>query len=171
MDWIVGCTYKGFNECRSIVRNPIGANMSFRKNIFDKIGYFSSNFGRFGKILLSSEETELCMRLYKNIPNAKVVYEPSAIVFHKVPKFRESIKYIWERSFFEGMSKSLVNSKFNGKADLSREDSYMKYLLRTAVPARAKINNFFTNFIQTISLFLSTSAVLAGYVVTNLGDQ
>ena len=65
LDWIVGCTYKGMPETKAVVRNPIGANMAFRREVFDVAGKFRSEVGRYGKKLLGSEETELCMRLKK----------------------------------------------------------------------------------------------------------
>ena len=170
LDWIVGCSYKGFKEYKSIIRNPIGCNMSFRKSIFKKIGFFSTDFGRFGKLLVSNEETELSMRLYKKILNSQIVYEPSAIVYHKVPKERGTLKYIWERSFFEGMSKALVSSKYKASADLSAEDNYLRYLLGTAIPSRIKLDNIFTNLFQTFFLLLSMFAVFAGYAAYKLGD-
>lgn len=65
LDWIVGCSYKGLPEHRFVVRNPIGCNMSFFKDIFDKTGYFNANIGRFRRKLLGSEETEFSVRLLK----------------------------------------------------------------------------------------------------------
>src|ERR1700687_3103329 len=41
----------------------IGANLSFRHNIFDKYGAFSTSHGRTGTKLLMGEETELVERL------------------------------------------------------------------------------------------------------------
>ncbi len=68
VDWIVGCSYKGFKEKKSIIRNPIGCNMSFRRSVFEEIGYFRTDMGRFGKMLLSNEETEISMRINKKMP-------------------------------------------------------------------------------------------------------
>jgi len=33
---------------------------------------------------LSGEESEFSVRIMKNFPNAKIIYDPSAIVYHKV---------------------------------------------------------------------------------------
>ena len=37
-DWVVGCTYRGMPEEASVVRNLIGANMSFRRSALEAIG-------------------------------------------------------------------------------------------------------------------------------------
>ncbi len=76
LDWIIGCTYKGYPEVISFVRNPIGCNMSFRKNIFRIVGYFKSDIGRYKKKLLSGEEMELSHRALKIIPNSKILFDP-----------------------------------------------------------------------------------------------
>ena len=170
LDWIVGCSYKGFQGGKSIIRNPIGCNMSFRRTVFEKIGYFRTDMGRFGKMLLSNEETELSIRLYKKMPNSKIIYEPSAIVYHNVPKDRETLKYICTRSFYEGISKALISSQKKLPATLSQEDLYLKYLLGNAIPSRFKQNIGLKNICQTLILLLSMFAVLTGYAAYKLGD-
>ena len=44
--WVVGCSYRGQPEVRAEVRNPIGANMSFRRSAFERAGFFNSWVGR-----------------------------------------------------------------------------------------------------------------------------
>jgi glucosyl-dolichyl phosphate glucuronosyltransferase len=39
-DWVVGCSYTGLPRGRERVRNLIGANMSFRREVFDLVGGF-----------------------------------------------------------------------------------------------------------------------------------
>jgi len=170
VDWIVGCSYKGFKEKKSVIRNPIGCNMSFRMSVFEEIGYFRTDMGRFGKMLLSNEETEISMRINKKIPNSKIIFDPLAIVYHHVSKDRGTLKYIWERSFYEGVSKALVSSKRMHPANLSHENLYMYYLLNNAIPSRFMENFGFKNIIQIIILLTSMFAVLTGYVLYKLGD-
>ena len=45
LDWIVECTYKGMPETKAVVRNPIGANMAFRREVFDVAGTFRPKLG------------------------------------------------------------------------------------------------------------------------------
>jgi len=166
LNWIVGCSYKGLPECKASVRNPIGCNMAFRKTVFEKVGYFRSDIGRFGKRLLASEETELSMRILEKISNSKIIYEPSAVVYHRVDKSRANLKYLWKRSFYEGVSKALIiSSKKNPSTALSTEDRYLKYLLRVAIPLRLKRIYKFENLCQLIILLFSLSAVFMGFSV------
>src|SRR5579863_1841290 len=39
-DWVVGCTYIGMPTHRAPVRNIMGGNASFRREIFEKVGMF-----------------------------------------------------------------------------------------------------------------------------------
>ena len=168
LNWVVGCSYEGLPTQRSLIRNPIGCNMSFRKNVFTKIGYFRDDIGRFGTKLLSKEETELSMRVLKGIPNAKIIYEPQAIVYHKVSRKRASLKYIWVRSFYEGVSNGLIGSELKHARVMSVEASYLKYLIGRAIPRRLAGIYRFKMAAQLLVLVLSMSAVFAGFVSSKL---
>ena len=63
LDWIVGCSYKGLPQKKATVRNPIGCNMSFRRTVFQKIGFFRNDIGRVGNKLTAHEDTELGIRI------------------------------------------------------------------------------------------------------------
>jgi len=125
LDWIVGCTYKGMKEGE--IRNPIGANMAFRREAFEMAGFFRTEVGRYGKKLLGSEETEFCLRLKKSKPDAKIIFDPSAIVYHRVPKNRCRLGYALKRAYYEGYTKAILSREF----DLGVEKEYMKGLIRS----------------------------------------
>lgn len=134
LDWIVGCTYKGHPQEKREVRNLIGCNMSFRKEVFDHIGYFRPTIGRLGKIPLAGEETEYCIRLLAAFPQGKILFDPEAIVYHKVDKQRESLKYVLKRSYGEGVSKSIINKTADKGKILNTENTYLKHLLLKSIP-------------------------------------
>jgi glycosyltransferase involved in cell wall biosynthesis len=163
LDWIVGCSYKGLPERISVVRNPIGCNMSFRKAVFSKAGIFSCLIGRVGKKLLGSEETEFSIRVLSRMPGRKIVYDPSAIVYHRVDSNRQNLRYVITRSFYEGVSKALV-SRGQESSDLSTESHYLKYLLKVAFPSRLKRLYKLESLAQMITLLLSTFFVFLGFV-------
>lgn len=163
--WIIGCSYKGLPEKKSIVRNPIGCNMSFRKKIFEDVGYFRTDIGRFGKNLLGSEEPELCTRISTKYPELKIIYNPDAIVYHNVIPKRLKISYLWKRSFFEGFSKALLMSdapKINDS--FSTEDTFLNYLLTKAIPFRVKKFYHGIYAVQLLVLAFSTSSVFLGFL-------
>lgn len=168
LNWIVGCSYKGLPTKRSDIRNPIGCNMSFRKLVFQTVGYFRFDIGRFGKKLLSKEETELSIRVLRGIPNSKIVYEPRAIVYHKVCQKRASLRYIWARSFYEGVSNSMISPESRSSRVKSAEASYLRYLIRVAIPSRLARIYSFEAASQLLVLLLSMSAVLGGFLSSKL---
>jgi glycosyltransferase involved in cell wall biosynthesis len=169
LDWVVGCSYKGLPENRSPVRNPIGCNMSFRRQAFIRVGYFESRLGRVGKTLLGSEEAQFSIRLLANSPSFKIIYEPSAVVYHRVPKNRQGLRHFAIRSFYEGFSKGLLDKmESSSNSVLSSERRYLKYLLRVAFVCRLKGIYDWKKFLQLIMLLLSISLVLAGYLVGGL---
>lgn len=61
---------------------PVGANISFKREVFDKYGYFNTSLGRMGKALSGGEELELSCKLMTD--GAKVQFLPNAVVTHKV---------------------------------------------------------------------------------------
>ena len=167
LDWIVGCTYKGFPERRIRVRNPIGCSMSFRSWVFRKVGYFRSDIGRRGQNFTGDEETEFSIRACNKIPKSKVMYDPSSVVHHKIGRNRESLNYVWKRSFSEGISKAMMTHK-QKTSQLSAEDAYLKYLLGTAIPSRITKIYKYENMCQLLVLLYSTVAVLAGFASSKL---
>lgn len=170
LDWVVGCSYKGLPEERGYVRNPIGCNMSFRKEAFEKAGYFDENLGRVANKLTASEETELAIRLLREFPGSpKIVHEPHAIVYHKVTRRKSSLKYFMKRSFGEGVSKRLLERlRPDVPGSLSFEHRYLKYLLNVSIPLRLRRLRVSKSDLQLFSLFLSIALVLTGYLVTYL---
>jgi glycosyltransferase involved in cell wall biosynthesis len=70
---------------------PFGANMAFRKSVFEKYGGFRPELGRCGNDLIGNEDTEFGGRLLA--AGECLRYEPSAIVYHPVSKERLNKKY------------------------------------------------------------------------------
>lgn len=71
---------------------PFGANMAFRRRVFDIYGGFRTDLGRSGANLLCSEEKEFCQRLLAG--GEHLLYEPSAVVHHPVPEERMQKSYL-----------------------------------------------------------------------------
>jgi glycosyltransferase involved in cell wall biosynthesis len=165
LDWIVGCSYKGLPTKRAEIRNPIGCNMSFRKDVFDQVGYFRTDLGRFGSMLLCNEETEFAIRALRRKPKSKIMYEPSAIVYHRVRRDRERLGYVWTRSFYEGISKAIISFKSESPSVLSTENSYLKLLIAKSIPRRLKRFYKKNQLSELFALYVSLIAVSAGFVV------
>lgn len=133
--WVVGCSYRGLPEENAQVRNPIGANMSFRRAAFEAAGRFDSSVGRnnLRSRPLGCEETELSIRILAASPKSHVVYEPGAVVHHYVDNSRATWRYFVSRCLAEGYSKAHVAGLAGASAALSVEKSYVFRTLRRAV--------------------------------------
>lgn len=77
-------------------RYPCGANMAFRKKVFDEIGYFNHALGRSGTGLLATEEKDI----YKRILAAghQVYYLPYVSVLHAVEANKFDRQYVKRHS-------------------------------------------------------------------------
>ena len=132
-DWVVGCTYRGMPARRAVVRNVIGCNMSFRRELLGSIGGFSEGIGRIGTRPLGAEETELSIRLSRRWPDRFIVYEPAAAVDHRVPASRSTFTYFRSRCYAEGLSKAAVSKLVGSSEALATERSYAVRTLGGAV--------------------------------------
>jgi hypothetical protein len=109
---------------RRPVRNLIGANMSFRREVFRVAGGFSDGIGRVGSRAAGCEETELCIRAGAAFPAGVIVYEPAAQVSHRVPAARASWRYFGTRCYREGLSKAQVAQRAGMSPGLSCERAH-----------------------------------------------
>ncbi|HIH96861.1 MAG TPA: glycosyltransferase [Thermoplasmata archaeon] len=121
LNWIIGCTSNS-----PPTKRPIGCNMAFDKSVFNSIGMFNENLGRIKEKLAIGEETELFLRIKKCMPDAEIVYNPDAIVFHEVPEKRTKLGYMLRRAYEEGLAKAVIGKKYG----LDTEQNYLKYYLK-----------------------------------------
>jgi glycosyltransferase involved in cell wall biosynthesis len=70
---------------------PYGANMAFRREMFEKYGGFRTDLDRCGNDLIGGGDTEFGQRLMS--AGERLRYEPSAVVYHPVPDNRLSKRY------------------------------------------------------------------------------
>ena len=79
----------------------VGANISIRREVFDKFGLFNTNLGRKGgSSLLSNDETEL----FSKFPPNSTVYQPEAWCYHIIPKERLLQSWFRKRVFYQAIS-------------------------------------------------------------------
>jgi GT2 family glycosyltransferase len=78
------------NESKELI--AIGANVGFKRDLFDKYGFFKTDLGRKGNKLLMGEETEFFWRIKKY--GEKCIYYPLALVYHCADSKRMRKNYI-----------------------------------------------------------------------------
>lgn len=99
LNWLIGCTSE------DTVR-PIGCNFSMRRDVHYT---FDESLGKVGGGGRIGEETDVIIRAINH--GKKVVYEPKAVVYHKVPLSRMSLQYLLTRAYYEGKSKARIASR------------------------------------------------------------
>jgi glycosyltransferase involved in cell wall biosynthesis len=142
-DWVVGCTHRGMPQTAANVRNLIGCNMSFRRELLISIGCFrpgltlrtgpASSRGADPLSTFSCDETELCIRLRHRWPSKRLLYVPEARVFHQVPGDRARLRYFLTRCYLEGGSKAVVAALVGSTDGLSSERRYVRQTLPAGV--------------------------------------
>ncbi|MEZ0283893.1 MAG: glycosyltransferase family 2 protein [Thermoleophilia bacterium] len=131
--WVMGCSYRGIPPGDAVVRNPIGANMSFRREVVTTVGGFASDLGRVGKTPLGCEETDLSIRAYSAYPGSTVRMVPEARVRHLVPEGRTTWRYFRSRCWSEGLSKAVMTGRVGSDDGLASERAYVTKTLPSGV--------------------------------------
>jgi glucosyl-dolichyl phosphate glucuronosyltransferase len=167
--WVVGCSYRGQPEVKAEVRNPIGANMSFRRSAFGLAGLFDSSVGRTSTSSrpLGCEETEFSIRLRRLSPGARIIYEPRAVVYHHVDQSRATLRYFLDRCHAEGCSKARISRLSGASSALSSERSYVRHVIIGAI--RRELGGSFRrarrdSMLRLVALSMGTLSAVAGYV-------
>lgn len=161
--WVVGCSYKGMPEQLSPVRNLFGGNMSIKRDVLQQVGGFLPYLGRIGKLPLGGEETELCMRIKHQLPDAEFIYIPQAIIRHRVPASRVCWSYFLRRCYAEGLSKAVIR-RLSPSNTLSSEWRYTLHVLPKAV-----IRNIVEGLRLDYGGWQRAAAIMLGFSMTCLG--
>jgi len=113
--------------------------MSFRREVFDQVGLFNESFGfvRQRARYIQAEEVELSLRMTGKF-GVGVIYNPAAIVHHKIPVTKARLKVLLKRSFYQGYSKALLRKMKLSKRCTRTEETYLKELLLRYIPRRIK---------------------------------
>ena len=133
--WVIGCNYRGMAPSGAPVRNLIGANMSFRRDLFRLVpGGFATGIGRTASGRpLGCEEPEFCIRLRHCAPGARMVIDHRARVWDFVSDSRCTFRYFVSRCFAEGISKAQVAASVGSGDGLAAERAYMRRTLPLGV--------------------------------------
>lgn len=161
--WLLGVTHKGFAESEGSgglveVRNTFGSNLSFKAEVLRALGGFRTEMGVKGRRgLLQGEETELCERMRERFGQG-VVYNPAAVVYHKIYPERLKLRFLLRRAFWQGYSKRMMKE---AGSSVSEEEKFVRVLFGGVVE-RLKAKSLVA-FGQLAVLLLLTSAVGLGY--------
>jgi len=168
-DWVVGCSYKGLPTQQASIRNLIGANMSFRRDVLVTVGGFRNDIGRVGEFPpVGCEDTALCIRARQQWPSGRFVYQPCARVRHAVPRSRARWSYFLLRCYGEGASKAHLARLFGFAESLSVERTYVSRTLPAGV-ARSVTDSWRLRRVTAVSrgaaIVAGLGSAAAGFIV------
>jgi glycosyltransferase involved in cell wall biosynthesis len=165
-DWVVGCDYTG--QRTGVVRNLIGANASFRRELFDD-GGFTSGIGRSASVRrpVGGEETEFCIRSAQRHPGGFFLHDGDAEVIHRVPADRQTFAYFRSRCYSEGLSKALVTRSVGTQTGLASERAYSTVTLPLGVlhGLRRALRGDTAGLLTAGVIIIGLAYTTAGYIV------
>ncbi|OHB17369.1 MAG: hypothetical protein A2913_00940 [Parcubacteria group bacterium RIFCSPLOWO2_01_FULL_40_65] len=128
----------------------IGANMSFKKSVFNDCGFFDINLDRRGDCLLSGGDVEFMMRLKPE----HIFYEPLAAVSTKITQQRLTRWYFIRRLFWQAVSDARIIKKhglerFYDQSELFISAGFINLLFKTL-----KKKSFFRTFCMIIRIMV-----------------
>jgi glucosyl-dolichyl phosphate glucuronosyltransferase len=165
--WIISCTgWTGWNEARE-ARSAWGHGMSFKREAFHEAGLFDTATGSQGGYSPNiAEDLEFSLRA-KRRTGKRIVFNPRARLWHKVPKSRLGLRFIIGRARHIGVSRYQLKKLYPDDQELfdlevGQLGRILKMLLK--VPGE-----FLSNPKNACRKFLVTFVVLAsaawGYAV------
>ncbi len=173
-NWVVGCTYRGMPQTTTAVRNLIGANMSFRRRVFEDIGGFRNAMGRIGSFPAGCEETELCIRARQHWPQKLIVYNDKARVLHRIPPGRARSRYFFARCYAEGTSKALVSRLVGAGDGLSSERTYTFQTLPRGILrglGDTLLRGDPNGLLRAAAIFSGLACTTLGYIIGTLSER
>lgn len=163
--WVVGCSHVGVPTTAGEVRNFIGCNMSIRRSAWSQVGGFCNDLGRVGSNGGGGDETEFCLRVLEQV-GGLIIHEPEAIVTHRVPASRQSLRYFTKRCYNEGLSKGQITARSGASRALSEERSHLvstlprEFLLGTREGVLGDPGGLF----RSAAILMGTAATGVGFV-------
>jgi glucosyl-dolichyl phosphate glucuronosyltransferase len=172
-NWVVGCSHTGMPTVESPIRNPICANMSVRKQVFERAGGFEQALSRLdngGVVTGTAEETEFCIRALRASPGSSWVLAPDARVLHIVPSSRTSWAFYRQRCRLEGASKAILTELAGTQDGLSSERAYVTSVLPRAVfrELRAAIRGDRHGLSRAVSIIAGVGFTATAYACVRL---
>jgi GT2 family glycosyltransferase len=124
-----------------VTRMPLGVNMAFRRDAFDRAGGWDPRVGRKAGTLLGQEVREWCVRA--RAAGLRGFYAPNLTIRHIIPASRLNRRYFRRWFYWRGISRALLyqhgaldmENPQGGPVDLSRVRHIFgvpRYLARTA---------------------------------------
>jgi GT2 family glycosyltransferase len=114
MYWIIGCSGWKNQKSEELGNFLSGVNMIFRKEVFGLATFddkFTDGAQGEGKLGLPNEDNDFAIRLV-HASDRKILFTNRLRVFHKVPTFKLTNKYIRRYAFWQGVAEARYDRKY-----------------------------------------------------------
>jgi glycosyltransferase involved in cell wall biosynthesis len=140
----------------------VGANMTFRRKVFDEFGFFDPSLGRKGDAgLLSNEEISLISK----IGHERIIYNPHAQAYHIIQPPRFHQQWFRKRVYWQAISDLIGNSVW--MSTKNAENVIAEFVLSCPAELR-NLRAFYTDFHDEVMMGRQMKAI---YAYTVLGAQ
>ncbi|MCK4662609.1 MAG: glycosyltransferase [Bacteroidales bacterium] len=157
LDW-------GKNDCDiEDYQYLVGANLSFKREVFISIGGFEEKAGLKYDNLLANDELDFITNTRKQ--GKKIIYSPKILVTHLIPQNRTSLRYLQRKSYSQGRADAILLRKTNPNFDINDAKSFLDTIILEDGLEISHINElklnlrksvfleYFRNFIQSKLLY------------------
>ena len=168
--WLVGVTHEGFAGDEVVeVRNTFGPNMSFRRDVFEQVGFFNEDFGfsGAGASRIQAEEPEFALRV-RQVLGKGVLHNPRAVVYHKIARSKLGVGNLLRRSFYQGYSKAMLSRMSISPDAMAEEATYLRAVLRQHIPRRLRRCYRLTEIERLLFLAACVACVGFGFVYARM---
>ena len=148
----------GKKKFLALKETPPSAQLAIRKNMLLQIGGFRGEIGRSSKLLISGEDDELTS--YLGILGIRFWYDPQLIVRHRIPLYRQTLRYLSQRSFWQGPTDAINRKYIEGFYKISfyyvffQMCRYSKKYIAYMLKHRRHNESYWVNLIIYLSRFL-----------------
>lgn len=172
LHWMISCSYVMTPVNMQEVDRGFGANMAFLKEMIIKAGMFDINLGINGKKWLGGEDTKMFLHIKES--GKKVIFNPNAIVHHKIYSSRIKYQNIVKRAFNGGLSIYSLKNVISYDLKSSTENTYLKRLLLNFYP-KSFITLVTKPSMKTIKQISAVSCVILcetiGYLYGDISEK
>jgi glycosyltransferase involved in cell wall biosynthesis len=100
-------------------RRPIGANLSLRRDVIERLGGWRTDLGKVNNTLISGEDHEIYFRM-RRAGEYRGLYDPRITVVHDVPLARVAPAYFRKWFFAAGRTRAIMLRDFYHWIDFDR---------------------------------------------------
>jgi cellulose synthase/poly-beta-1,6-N-acetylglucosamine synthase-like glycosyltransferase len=164
--WLISCTSWVNWETIRPVRNVWGHSMAFRREAFEQAGLFQTALGLRGLGGPVAEDSEFSLRVQVRT-GKRLLYNPRAVVWHKVRPYRLGWRYIAQRSYWIGRSRHLLTRAYAGDENALKPEMELLKRILGNLPrriARTVLHHPTTAWQQFLLTVWSLSFVSIGYL-------